>query len=195
LIIFGFIIWWVANALLAIPEVRQVWNQLQNGDTVNLQPAINRLKEAAGIPAESAADSRSSVPARALPPPEREPLPVPPAVPAPPEPAREAAAPALPPGVYSPGNGVTTPRAIERHLPSYTRQARAANIEGSVRLKGIVLPDGRITDVEVVRSLDSQYGLDRAAITALEQWRFEPGRSDGRPVPVLVYVDLTFKLR
>ena len=61
--------------------------------------------------------------------------------------------------------------------------------------KGIVQPDGSIRAVEVVKSLDTQYGLDEAAIGALEQWRFEPGTRNGLPVPVQVFVDLTFKLR
>jgi TonB family protein len=199
LIVFGFILWWVANALLVFPEVRLVWDQIQRGDTPNFEPAINRLKETIGIPVESAVPSAGRE--RPAPPPEREPISVAPVAPAPAIeppvaelPPRTSPAP-VPDGVYLPGNGVTTPRAVERQLPSYTRQARAANIEGAVRLKGIVRPDGSITDVEVVQSLDSRYGLDRAAVNALEQWRFDPGLRNGRPVPVLVYVDLTFKLR
>jgi outer membrane biosynthesis protein TonB len=48
----------------------------------------------------------------------------------------------------------------------------------------------------VVRSLDKQFGLDEAAIAALKEWRFKPGRTkDGTAVPVLINVELTFSLR
>jgi TonB family protein len=46
-----------------------------------------------------------------------------------------------------------------------------------------------------VQSLDTRYGLDEAAVRAASQWRFEPGRRDGKPVPVLITVEMTFALR
>jgi outer membrane biosynthesis protein TonB len=54
----------------------------------------------------------------------------------------------------------------------------------------IALPDvdGAL---EVVRSLDP-LGLDERAVTAVSEWRFEPGRVGGTPVDVLVTVALDF---
>jgi TonB family protein len=49
--------------------------------------------------------------------------------------------------------------------------------------------------VQVVRSLDSAFGLDQEAIKAARQWRFAPGTRLGEPVPVLVTIELTFTLR
>ena len=40
--------------------------------------------------------------------------------------------------------------------PTYTPEAMAKNIQGSVLLKSVVLADGRVGDVAVVRSLDSE---------------------------------------
>ncbi len=59
----------------------------------------------------------------------------------------------------------------------------------------IVQTDGSCTDVDVVESLDTRYGLDRQAQRALRQWRFEPGMRQGEPVAVLVTVEMTFTLR
>ena len=97
--------------------------------------------------------------------------------------------------VVKPGAGVTLPRVIHEEKPKYTREALAAGIQGTVLLETVVLPDGTVGSVKVVRSLDKMYGLDESAITAARGWRFEPGRKDGKPVAVLVTIELTFTLR
>jgi beta-lactamase regulating signal transducer with metallopeptidase domain len=44
-------------------------------------------------------------------------------------------------------------------------------------------------------TLDDKYGLDQQAIVAAKQWKFEPGKKDGKPVAVEVAIELTFTLR
>ena len=56
-------------------------------------------------------------------------------------------------------------------------------------------PDGRVTDIRVVRSLDRSFGLDQKAIEAVRNWEFYPGTRFGKPVPVLVHIELKFNLR
>jgi TonB family protein len=103
-----------------------------------------------------------------------------------------AAAPA--PGVvYKPGDGVSPPRVTRQVKPQYPADAMKAKIEGRVQLELVVLPDGTVGDVTVVRSLHTS--LDLEAIKAVKQWRFEPGTRDGKPVPVQVEIELTFTLR
>lgn len=96
---------------------------------------------------------------------------------------------------YLPGNGVSTPRLIREVKPSYTGEAMRARIQGTVRLQAIVLPDGSVGNARVVRSLDGTFGLDDEALKAIKQWRFEPGRREGRAVPIVIEVELTFTLR
>jgi periplasmic protein TonB len=98
-------------------------------------------------------------------------------------------------GAYRPGNGVENPRLIREVKPQYTAEAMRAKIQGAVWLECVVLPDGSVGDVRVVRSLDSTFGLDQEAIRAAKQWRFQPGTRFGEPVPVLVTIELTFTLR
>ena len=62
-------------------------------------------------------------------------------------------------------------------------------------MKVVVLVSGDVGDVEVTRSLDTQYGLDDQAIEAVRQWKFEPGRRDGKVVPVQVTIEMSFTLR
>jgi len=98
-------------------------------------------------------------------------------------------------GVYHPGNGVTLPRVLREVKPQYTSDAMRAKVQGTVLLECVVRPDGSVTDVQVVRSLDSTFGLDQEAIKAAGQWRFQPGLRMGEPVAVLVTIELTFTLR
>jgi len=106
--------------------------------------------------------------------------------PAPP-PARE-----LPAGVYRVGSGVTAPKVIKKVEPRYTEEARHKKIEGTVTLSLVVDANGRPTDLLVERSLDK--GLDQEAIKVVKEWRFEPGRKEGKPVAVLAQVEINFRL-
>ena len=70
-----------------------------------------------------------------------------------------------------------------------------AKVQGVVRLECVVLPDGTIGDVRILRSLDATFGLDQEAVRAARQWRFVPAKRFGQPVPVLITVELAFALR
>ena len=96
---------------------------------------------------------------------------------------------------YTPGNGVTTPRLIYEVKPAYTGEAMRARIQGIVRMQAIVLPDGSVGNMKIIRSLDNTFGLDEEAMKTVRQWRFQPGTLAGRAVPVLIEVELAFTLR
>jgi TonB family protein len=98
-------------------------------------------------------------------------------------------------GVYREGNGVTSPRVIKEVKPSYTGEAMRARIQGLVTMEAVVMPDGSVGNVQITKSLDSNFGLDKEAIRTVKQWRFEPGRRLGQPVPVLIVIEMTFTLR
>ena len=86
------------------------------------------------------------------------------------------------------------PVAVSRVLPEYPDAARSRDLEGEVVLRAIVDRHGAVErDVVVVESVPM---LDRAAIAALRQWRFEPGRdTNNRAVRVVIEVPLRFRLR
>jgi len=98
-------------------------------------------------------------------------------------------------GVYRPGNGVTLPRVLHEERPQYTSDAMRAKVQGTVLLECVVKPDGSVSDVQIVRSLDPTFGLDLQAVNAARKWRFAPGTRLGEPVPVLITIELTFTLR
>ncbi len=98
-------------------------------------------------------------------------------------------------GAYRPGSGVTLPRVLREVKPQYTADAMRAKVQGTVLLECIVMPDGSVSDVQVVRSLDAVFGLDQEAVKAARQWRFVPGSRLGEPVPVIITIELSFTLR
>jgi len=98
-------------------------------------------------------------------------------------------------GAYKPGAGITLPRVLREVKPQYTADAMRAKVQGTVLLECIVMPDGSVGQVKVMRSLDPIYGLDQEAIKAARNWRFSPGLKDGQPVPVIITIELSFTLR
>ena len=99
-------------------------------------------------------------------------------------------------GVYNIGNGVTSPIPIEpRAKPKYTADAMRAKVQGIVQISAVVLPDGSVTDIRIVRSLDQSFGLDEEAKKTAALWRFRPGMRQGEPVAVRVIIELEFNLR
>ena len=98
-------------------------------------------------------------------------------------------------GPYQIGNGVLAPRVRRQVDPQYTAGAMSAKVQGTVLVAAVVQPDGRVTDIRVLRSLDRSFGLDQKAVEAVRNWEFYPGTRFGKPVPVLVHIELAFNLR
>jgi TonB family protein len=90
------------------------------------------------------------------------------------------------------GHGVTAPRLIYDPEPDYSEEARKQKYQGSVLLQVVVGEDGHARDVQIAQSLG--LGLDEKALEAVRQWRFEPGRLEGRPVAVVVNIQVNFRL-
>jgi len=76
--------------------------------------------------------------------------------------------------------------------PVYPEFARRNRVQGTVILEVEVLRDGSVRNINVRRSVPG--GLDEAAIEAVRKVRFQPGRSSGQPVDVLLIVPVEFKL-
>lgn len=95
-------------------------------------------------------------------------------------------------GVFRVGGGVSAPSPIYKPEPEYSPEARQAKLQGTVILSLIVGIDGKAHAIQVARSLG--LGLDERAIEAVRQWRFEPAKKDGKPVPVAVDVEVSFRL-
>jgi uncharacterized protein (TIGR03435 family) len=89
--------------------------------------------------------------------------------------------------------GVELPKLVYREQPRYTAAALGAQITGTVLLEAVVQTNGKVGETRVLRSLEP--GLDQEALFAVKKWRFESGTQDGKPVPVLVNVEMSFTIR
>jgi len=95
--------------------------------------------------------------------------------------------------VYSGYLGVQAPKVISTQDPSYTEAARRSGLQGVAVLQAIVNENGFPEMLEIVRGLGQ--GLDLQAILAVSHWKFKPATRDGKPLAVVINVEVTFKLR
>ncbi len=95
-------------------------------------------------------------------------------------------------GVFRIGGGVTSPRLLYKVEPEYSEEARKAKYQGTVMLAVEVWEDGVAHNIRILRSLG--LGLDEKAVDAVKQWKFSPGKKDGKPVRVAAQIQVSFRL-
>jgi periplasmic protein TonB len=83
-----------------------------------------------------------------------------------------------------------TPRNVPQ--PAGTEAARAAGVEGKVRVQLTVDENGRVVDVKLLQGLG--YGLDEAALAAARQAEFEPAMRCGKPSRATFNISMRFTL-
>jgi len=77
----------------------------------------------------------------------------------------------------------------DERLPDIAKQAR---VQGVLILECTISPQGRVTDVKVLRGIPL---LDEAAKEAVRQWVYTPTLLNGVPVPVIMTVTVNFRLQ
>ena len=84
------------------------------------------------------------------------------------------------------------PKLVLRIRPVYPELAKQAELEGVVGLLIVVDEAGDVVSADVVQSVP---GLDRAAVDAILQWRYEPALQRDVPVRVRIFQSVRFRLR
>jgi periplasmic protein TonB len=95
-------------------------------------------------------------------------------------------------GLYHVGGGVSAPQLVFAPDPEFSDEARRAKFQGVCVVSLVVDPEGNPQRVQVVRHLGM--GLDQKAVAAVKQYRFKPATFEGRPVPVEVNIEVTFRI-
>lgn len=117
-----------------------------------------------------------------------------PATPLPPQPVAPPVAPPAPPPAPAAAIEAPVPIPGQTPPPNYPRRALRRGDEGTVLVRVDVGPDGVPTSVGISRSSRSRE-LDRAAIEAVQRWRFRPAMADGRPTVGTVVIPIEFNAR
>ena len=89
------------------------------------------------------------------------------------------------------GGSVQAALLINRVQPVYPPLARQTRISGSVRLHAIISKSGTVESLEV---LSGHPLLVRAAMDAVQQWKYKPTLLNGEPVEVDTTIDVIFSL-
>jgi protein TonB len=97
-------------------------------------------------------------------------------------------------GVFRAGvNGVGLPTCFYMPNPPYSDEARKAKYSGVVLVEAVITVDGRVTNPRVIKS--PGLGLDESTTNTMRTWRCKPVTGpNGKPVPVLVPFEVTFRL-
>jgi protein TonB len=96
-----------------------------------------------------------------------------------------------PPQAVRVGGQIKEPKKIKDVAPVYPDIAKQARVQGVVILECTISPQGKVTDVKVLRGIPL---LDAAAIEAVKQWVYTPTLLNGVPVPVIMTVTVNFRL-
>jgi protein TonB len=75
----------------------------------------------------------------------------------------------------------------------YPEIAKRAGVEGKVYILAFVDETGKVTKAQVLKGIGA--GCDEAALKAVEETKFKPGKQRGKPVKVQVSIPIVFKLQ
>ena len=87
------------------------------------------------------------------------------------------------------------PAAISAVPPLYPEAARRLGVEGKVSVNVLISETGAVIGTVILKSIDGNYRIDfdRAALTAVRQWKFRPALKAGVRVKVWKPFTIVFK--
>jgi TonB family protein len=91
-----------------------------------------------------------------------------------------------------PTGGAEPPRSLSMVNPAFTFKARAAHHSGISRLALTVTDEGKPDDIWI--AYPTGYGLDAQAVKAARRYTFAPSTCHGKPVNVLLKIEVNFQL-
>src|ERR1700756_767892 len=89
------------------------------------------------------------------------------------------------------GGAVQAAKLVNKVQPVYPPLARQTRISGTVRLHALISKSGQVESLEVISGHPL---LVRAAMDAVQQWRYQPTLLNGEPVEVDTTIDVIFSL-
>src|SRR5215510_2171027 len=90
-----------------------------------------------------------------------------------------------------PEDAVPPMPASSNQVPPYPQEARASGRTGTVVLKVVILADGSVADVQVMRGDEP---FVSAALQVVRRWKYSPARYKGQAITVYRIIQIPFKL-
>lgn len=83
---------------------------------------------------------------------------------------------------------------VKRVQPEYPRDAARHRITGYAVVEFIVGTDGKVKQIRALEESPPDVGFAQASMIAVSQWTYRPATKDGKPVPYIAEVRMTFDL-
>jgi hypothetical protein len=81
---------------------------------------------------------------------------------------------------------------VTKFEPASNEFAQASGIAGPALYHAVIGPDGKPTEIAVARPIG--FGLDESAVDSIRKATFEPAVKDGKPVPVMLDLYVSFRI-
>jgi periplasmic protein TonB len=94
-------------------------------------------------------------------------------------------------GIVRVGGNVRPPELVERVPPEYPAVARAAHVQGTVVIDAVIDTTGNVVSEHAISGPNL---LIPAALSAVEQWKYQPTYLNGKPVELAMQVTVSFNL-
>ncbi|HET8774167.1 MAG TPA: energy transducer TonB [Thermoanaerobaculia bacterium] len=98
--------------------------------------------------------------------------------------------------VFTPGGDIVPPQALRRvepQFPETTRKTMGSNRNVLIQLESVITKEGCVRSLRPVRQSPFPE-LNGAALMALSQWTFAPGRLNGKPVDVMFNLTINYSI-
>lgn len=96
------------------------------------------------------------------------------------------------PDILQVGGDVSAPVLLNGIDPSSSRLAQKFGVAGLTLFRTVIDASGKPVEVAIARPIG--FGLDENAVEAIKRSRFKPAMKDGRPVPVVTDLVVTFRI-
>jgi len=98
---------------------------------------------------------------------------------------------AQPPQRIRVGGNVQAENLVQKVVPAYPPDAKAARIQGIVRFTATIGKDGSVLGLDLISGHPL---LVQAAYQAVKQWQYKPTLLNGQPIEVVTEIDVNFTL-
>ncbi len=110
------------------------------------------------------------------------------------EPAPVPAAPPVREGdLIELGAATELPKQVKSVNPVYPSSAQRLGISGSITVNALIDEKGNVIDTAILKGIQDDMGLGKAAETAVKKWKFQPARKNGVAVKVWKSFVIAFK--